>query len=249
MSNFNLYSKYYDLLYRDKDYESESAYVVKTLKTYLPNLSSLLELGCGSGSHAKYFADQGLMVTGIERSEEMVEQAIAKEIKNFEIVTADISAFSLNKKFDAIISLFHVISYLTSNDQLIATFKNAYDHLEENGLFLFDIWYSPAVYTQKALPRIKKIRNNEFEVTRFANSLSEANTNTVIVNFDIFIRNLQDSTINELTEAHPMRHFSFPEIELLAAHTGFKVIKSEEFLTGSAASENTWGVCFVLQKI
>ena len=31
MSNFNLYSQYYDLLYRDKDYAAESAYVLDVL--------------------------------------------------------------------------------------------------------------------------------------------------------------------------------------------------------------------------
>jgi hypothetical protein len=45
-----------------------------------------------------------------------------------------------------------------------------------------------------------------------------------------------------------MRHFSIPEIELLAAFTNFTVIKTEEFSTKKIPGTETWGVCFVLQK-
>ena len=64
----------------------------------------------------------------------------------------------------------------------------------------------------------------------------------------LFRSNLVNST-HELVELHPMRHFSHPEIELLAIHAGFKLLHSEEFLTAKPASKESWGVCFVLQKI
>jgi hypothetical protein len=35
MNNFQLYSKYYDLLYNDKDYKSESEYVYNSLNKLL----------------------------------------------------------------------------------------------------------------------------------------------------------------------------------------------------------------------
>ena len=62
MSNFSLYSKYYDLLYNDKDYAMESNYVIETLKRFSPNIKSVLELGSGSGAHAKYFCKNGFEV-------------------------------------------------------------------------------------------------------------------------------------------------------------------------------------------
>ena len=46
-----------------------------------------------------------------------------------------------------------------------------------------------------------------------------------------------------------MRCFSIPEIELLANQTGFKLLHSEEFITRKAPAIDTWGVCFILQKI
>jgi hypothetical protein len=45
-----------------------------------------------------------------------------------------------------------------------------------------------------------------------------------------------------------MRHFSLPEIDLLASAHGFERIATEEFMTGNPAGEETWGVCVVLQN-
>ena len=69
----------------------------------------------------------------------------AKLIKGFTCQVGDITNVNLNKEFDNIISLFHVVSYLTSNYDIKNLFLNANKHLKKGGLFIFDIWYSPAV--------------------------------------------------------------------------------------------------------
>ena len=55
--------------------------------------------------------------------------------------------------------------------------------------------------------------------------------------------------INCFKEKHPMRHFSIPEIEFFASMSGFKLLQCEEWVTRKTPSDNTWGVCFVLEKI
>ena len=52
--NFEDYSQYYDLIYQDKDYTIESLYIINKVKKIKPKVENVLELGCGSGSHAKY---------------------------------------------------------------------------------------------------------------------------------------------------------------------------------------------------
>ncbi|RZK18094.1 MAG: class I SAM-dependent methyltransferase, partial [Flavobacterium sp.] len=81
VNNFQNYSKYYDLLYKDKNYKAESSYVAETLRNAMPDVSSVLELGCGSGSHASYLSEEGFDITGIERSPEMVDIARKKNIQ------------------------------------------------------------------------------------------------------------------------------------------------------------------------
>ncbi len=248
-TNFQDYSKYYDLLYKDKDYKGESDYVLHKLKKINPNIHSVLELGCGSGNHAQYLCNSGLEVTGIERSEDMIKEALKKNVSGFTPTQGDISAYSLGKTFDAAISLFHVISYLNKNEELIECFRTTYEHLNDNGVFLFDIWYTPAVLTQRPETRVRKLEDENVKITRIAQSSMNHESNVVNVNFEVFIENKISHTSSTLEETHPMRHFSVNEIDLLAKLTGFKILEKEEFLSSQPASEKTWGVCFILQKI
>jgi len=250
MSNFKAYSNYYDLLYKDKNYKAESDYVVATLKEFYPDVKTIIELGCGSGSHANYICKNDLELTGIERSEEMANVAKAKNIKGFNALVADISNYPLlDKKYDAAISLFHVISYLTDNPSLINCFSRTHQNLKVGGLFLFDVWFTPAVYSQKPETRVRHLEDENTKITRIAQSTSNAIKNVVEVNFEVIIQDKKTNNINVLNEVHPMRHFSIPEIELLATQTGFEVLKIEEFLTKNKPSNETWGVCFILKKI
>jgi hypothetical protein len=146
--------------------------------------------------------------------------------------------FKIDKQFDAAISLFHVISYLTDNESLVNCFKLTNQHLKQDGMFLFDIWYSPAVYVQKPETRIKRLENNDIKITRIAESEINYNSNIVDVHFEVNILNKYNNRLEIINEKHPMRHFSILELDLLAQLTGFEIIKAEEFLTYNIPNEN-----------
>jgi len=248
--NFNLYSQYYDLLYEEKKYDQEVEYVHNLIHNYtFENANKLLDLGSGTGKHGKLFADKGYTVLGIERSKEMVAVANKEKDKDFNSIQGNIVDFSLNKKFDVVTALFHVISYINNNQDLDYVFNNVHSHLNKGGVFIFDVWFSPAVFTQKPETRIKRLQNKDIEVVRIAEPVVHHQKNVVDVNYQLYIKNLDSNQIEEFQETHPMRHFSIPEIEHFAEINNFQVLKTEEFLTGNQPSENTWGVCFVLRKI
>lgn len=249
MSNntFGSYSNYYDLLYNDKDYDGEVSYIHGLLKRYGIQEGSLLELGSGTGRHGCLLALLGYSVHGIELSADMI--ARAEVVPGFTCQQGDITTVQMGRHYDALLSLFHVISYLTKNDQLQALFSNAANHLKPGGLFIFDVWYSPAVYMQKPSIRIKRLINQQYEITRIAEPDIIYSENCVNVNYTIFELNKISGKSQTIQEKHPMRHFSLPEIDLLAGHAGFRRLAAEEFLTGKVSSEATWGVCIVLQRI
>ena len=180
-------------------------------------------------------------------SHEMVAKATMNE--HFSCQQGDITKVKLNKKFDAVLSLFHVMSYLNDNHGLDSAFRSAAEHLNPGGIFIFDFWYLPAVLTQKPDVRVKRMADDKLEVTRIAEPVMKENSNIVQVNYEVFVRSVASGDVENFFESHNMRYLSLPEIDLFAKNNGFERILSEEFLTGDAPSSATWGVCVALRKI
>ncbi len=252
-SVFADYARYYDLLYKDKDYEGEVNYINALIMRYNPKANSILELGSGTGIHASLLAKKGFMIQGIERSPEMM--AIAQELAkkgddrsgSLAFFLGDIRDIRLNKKFDAVIALFHVISYQITNQDILATFKTAIHHLKPGGLFIFDVWYGPAILTKRPEVRVKRMADDQIEITRLAEPVLHPNQNRVDVNYHIFVRDRASATVKEFKETHAMRYFFQPEIEILASQSEFITMHAEEWMTGNPIDQNTWGACFILK--
>lgn len=249
MGVFKKYSEYYDLLYKDKDYLGEADYIDSLLKEYAPEANSVLNLGCGTGRHDKILADRGYEIHGVDFSEEMLTEARKNETDKLKFYQGDITKFRLNKKFDAVLALFHVMSYQTNNDDILNVLKNTADHLESGGIFIFDCWYGPAVLTDRPAVRMKVVENDEVKVTRVAVPKIYPNENLVDVNYSLFVQDKKDDKIYTFEECHHMRYLFYPELSLLLQSQGFKIIRSEEWLTKKELDFNSWGACFVCMKI
>jgi SAM-dependent methyltransferase len=243
---FDAYSAYYDLLYQDKDYVAEVAYVDSLLNMYGKDVIELLEFGSGTGIHGKLLAEKNYKVTGVELSQQMVDKV--EETKGFNCQQGDIRNVKLDRTYDAVLSLFHVMSYQVSNTDIKAAMLNAAEHLLSGGVFVFDFWYSPAVYAQKPEVRVKRMSNEQLNLMRIAEPKIFPNENRVDVHYTVNTQEMSSQQYQTFDEVHSMRHFSLPEIDLLAEATGFERVVAEEFLSGKPSSENTWGVCVILRK-
>lgn len=243
---FNEYSKYYDLIYGDKDTLAEVEYIDDLLCRYGVSGGRLLEFGSGTGRHARLLSERGYDVHGIEQSAQMLQMCTPKDGCTFE--AGDIAFVSTGKTYDAVLSLFHVISYQRSNARLNQVFSNAARHLSSNGLFVFDVWFSPAVLSLKPSVRVKKLTSDDLEVIRIAEPFSNVNHNIVDVRYTIFVRPRGEATYSSFSETHVMRHFSIPELKLFAESNGFSLLCAEEWVTKQAPSVETWGVCMVCKK-
>jgi len=252
---FDDYARYYNLLYRDKDYAAEAEYVASLIRQFHPSAHSILELGSGTGIHASLLAKKGFAVHGIERSTEMMNNAnmLAESHKKAHVESSiaftegDIRSIRLPRFFDAVIALFHVISYQTTNEDVISAFETARHHLSKDGIFIFDVWYGPMVLTERPTVRIKRMADDQLEITRIAEPTMHPNENLVDVNYHVFVRDKKTGVVKELRKTHTMRYFFKPEIELYAIQTDFKVVHAEEWLSGKPIGCDTWGACFILQ--
>lgn len=250
MSIFKEYAQYYDLLYRDKDYNKETDYIHGLIQKFAPDAKSILNLGCGSGRHDRHLADRGYSITGVDLSAQMIETAIASSRgnKNLEYVKADLRTLNLPKQFDIVTSLFHVMSYQVHNDDLINAFKTAFNHLKPGGLFIFDCWHGPGVLTDRPTTRLKELEDSSMSVTRIATPVMHSSKNQVDVNYLVFIREKNSDCTHELRETHKMRYLFVPELQFMLTSAGFIPAVFEEWLTSSQLSFTSWNAVVVASK-
>jgi len=259
MSVFGAYSQYYDLLYKDKDYAGEAAYVRSLIERHHPGARSVLDLGCGTGRHALLLAESGYRMTGIDRSPEMLSAAnaqlsaasperaarLASSGAAPRFLQGDVRTVRTGEKFDVVVSLFHVMSYQTANDDLKAALRTIEQHLRPDGVVIFDCWYGPAVLTERATARSRNLENERIAVVRKADPVVHPTRNCVDVNYHVSITDKQTGTVEELRETHTMRYLFSPEVELLLEGSGLKLKDSAEFMTDKPLGLDTWTAVFV----
>jgi SAM-dependent methyltransferase len=136
-----------------------------------------LELGCGTGKHAKLLNEKGFCVHGIDLSKTMLEQALGFENRTLSFSFGDVRDYRIERKFDAVISLFHVASYQNTNEDLLQYFKTANVHLNSGDIFIFDFWYGPAVLSEKPENRVKYLEDNRVKIERKAFPVVHYNRN------------------------------------------------------------------------
>ena len=250
---FEKYSQYYDLLYRDKDYTAEVDYVESLLKKYSTRqVKTILDLGCGTGRHDILFAEKGYSVTGIDLSPDMIKIAQSKTIDplsgNLRFQESDVRTYSEDNQYDAVISLFHVASYQTTNNDFEQYLKTAYTHLKPGGLFLFDFWYGPAVLTDMPQKKDKTIENEEMVIVRHTEPILCPNDNIVDVHFDIHIEDKKKSSTTTFKELHRMRYWFLPELKFLILKNNLTQLCQYKWATDVDMSFESWYGVIVVQK-
>ena len=255
MSVFAGYSRYYDLLYRDKDYAGEARYVAELIRRHAPLAKTVMEIGCGTGAHAVELAKLGFDVEGVDISDGMLESAqtrrgaLSNDLASMiSFSYGDARSVRLDKTFDVVISLFHVMSYQTSNEDLLAAFGTAWEHLEDGGVFIFDCWYGPAVLRQWPQAAEKNLEDDSTKVFRRATPGMHPNENIVDVNYVVDVTDKLTGATETLRETHRMRYLFKPEVELALSAAGFELLDSRAWMSAEPPSFDSWGVCFAARK-
>lgn len=241
------YAAAYDLLYRDKNYAGEARFVDGLIKKHLPGANTVLDLGSGTGRHDMEFARLGYEVTGVERSADMLAKAREAAGGTVRFEQGDVRDVRLGQEFDVVTSLFHVMSYQTTNADVRKAMATARKHVRPGGLFIFDFWYGPAVLAERPATRIKRLKDQRISLTRLAEPVLRTSDNLVEVHYELLVQENGGETVRRFTERHDMRYFSLPEIAWIAEEGGWKMADCGEWMTGAEPSERTWGVYVVLK--
>ena len=251
MTAFKQYAPWYDLLYQDKDYVSETAFVAGQLGKHGAHSGALLDLGCGTGAHALEFARKGWHVRGIDLSADMISLATERAANEPRVSfrQGDVGEPGAERDFDAAISLFHVASYQTSPSRLRNMLMTASAALKTGGILLFDYWYGGAVLAQGFETRVKIVEDGQLRVTRIAQADHDEPRARVQVNYTLFCEDTRTSAIWRIEEAHQLRYWFPFEIEPLLRVAGFEVIGNYAWLTNEPPTSRVWAAYCVAKKV
>jgi SAM-dependent methyltransferase len=252
MDAFGAYARYYDLLYRDKDYPAEAQYVQELIQRYAPGASSILDLGCGTGTHAEQFALRGYEVRGVDVSEGMLQSARARQSRltpevraRLDFSTGDVRSFRAGRRFDVVTALFHVVSYQVTDEDLAMTFATAAAHLAPGGIFLFDCWYGPAVLSDPPVVRAKRLEDAATSVVRTANPTMRPEENVTDVDYQVLVTDLASGQTEEIRERHRLRYLFGPELVQCLQAAGLEPVHFSEWFSDAVPSAGTWNVVMV----
>lgn len=248
MEVFQDYAYYYNAFYRDKDYAAESRQVDMLLGRYGNHIRKIINFGCGTGRHDIELTKLGYRCTGLDMSPLMID--IARENSRIEKLqidfdVADICEYEPIQKYDAVISLFHVMSYQNSNEKIMAAFRTARKALSNGGLFLFDVWYGPGVLSDKPCVRVKEVEDDKNRLVRIARPVMYDETDAVDVCYEVLVIDKESNETKLINETHHMRYFFRPELEFYLKETGFELIDNLDCGTLDKTSYDSWTSYFV----
>ncbi len=121
--------------------------ILNAIKKYYPKAKTVLELGVGLGTVLFYF--KKFKKYGLDLGKEYIQVA-KKIVPDAKLFVQNMANFTINQKFDVIFSVHECINEVKPYSNWESTFKHVNEHLDKEGLFIFDM------RTEKHLEDMKK---------------------------------------------------------------------------------------------
>ena len=158
-------SPYYHILYQSHDDKEAKRFIDKLLLPLkLPKGARLLDLACGKGRHARYLAEKGYTVTGLDISPASIAYARHLEHDRLSFFQHDMrQPFRINY-FDGILNIFTSFGYFDTDSDHLTTLENVYKGLKPGGLFLLDYFNSTWVRENLVRHEVKPLDGIDFHI-------------------------------------------------------------------------------------
>lgn len=132
-------SRYYHLLYRDRDEEEARIFIQKLISYLGPDLEDhFLDLACGKGRHSRTIAKLGFRVTGADLSEENIKAAKKHENDRLKFIRHDMREAIGIESFNYVVNLFTSFGYFETIEENEAVLDAIYKELKPKGKVVID---------------------------------------------------------------------------------------------------------------
>ena len=162
-------SAFYHQLYSNRS-EKEATDFIDTLMDELnpPANSTVLDLGCGAGRHAKWLAAKGFDVTGLDLAASSIRSAKRYEKTNLRFAKHDMrDAFGKNH-FNYVFNFFTSFGYFKNDEENHKVIRNIYNALKPGGSLVLDYlnvtWCEDRLVTEET----KEIDGIVYHISRWS---------------------------------------------------------------------------------
>lgn len=237
MAVYDLLARHYDAVTGDSS--TEAAFIDSIIKNAHGQAMTLLEVACGTGGIISSLAGR-YHVSGLDISPGMLAVARKKMPGGTPLYLADMSCFTLDTKFDAIICAFHGINHLLDFSAWESFFDCASIHLNQDGVFVFNVLTSDSLKMMAGIPKIVQQFGENYLHIRVRTS------DEIVFDWNIEVLELQpDGRYGSLTEV--IRTASFPPEKIREAlgerFADIKIIESDADSMNGYSESWIWFVC------
>ena len=244
--SYDDFSRYYDLLTDNVEYEKRADYFCRLLSMYGINGGILLDLGCGTGSMSFEMADRGFDVIGVDSSVGMLSAAQQKMFENGKrilLLNQNMQEIDLYGTVDCAICVLDGINHLDNAEDVKQTFGKVSLFMNKGGVFAFDV---NTIYKHKnVLADNAFVFEPEGVFCAWQNSFNP-DDNSVEINLDFFEE--EDGVYYRSSESFTEQAYELDDIKLWLEETGFEVVGIYDDMTTDKVMPDSERAVFLAKK-
>lgn len=233
-SYHGLHARFYDLVYADKPYAEEAAFVAGLLADEGVSAGRLLDVACGTGRHAAELAARGFAVTGVDYNDELL--ALARErAPGAVFLLQDMRDLQTDGSFDAVTSFFDAVGYPIEDAGVAAAVESMAGQLRPGGVLVLEFMHAPALRAGASPVRVRRYPAGGHEtLLRISETAVDPETNVLDVSYELLLLDEESGRFARWRETQRNRAFEVAEIEGFMRAAGLDGIR---FLTAYGSSE------------
>lgn len=213
----------YDLIYGQfKDYPDEASRVASLLRRVHPGAETVLDVGCGTGEHARLLtAEHDYRVDGIDMEPAFVRIAAEKNPGGtFE--RGDMVDFDLGRRYDVVLCLFSSIGYARTVGNVRRALESFRRHLAPGGVVVVEPWFEPGAWRPGRV-YMKTAETEEVKVCRMSHSTERDGVS--VLEFHYLIGH--GDGIEHRREVHELGLFTAAQMTAAFADAGLQVVEHD----------------------
>lgn len=131
----------------------------------LPEEAKILDLACGKGRHSIYLNQMGFDVTGVDLSENSINEAKKFSNEKLHFTVHDMRE-PCPEKYDAILNLFTSFGYFELEGDNLKTLKAIHESLTDYGFAVIDFMNVYTVIDNLVASEVKTVEGIDFHIHR-----------------------------------------------------------------------------------